>query len=207
VVVGRGPFATIVLGGVRVNFSLLPTRGVMVRGLCRFDVSGVSWRARAAIALAGPAATILEFLLGIALATDLWARSAPIARNILALSLLGLAISAIVNLLPRTAASRSAANVVANDGSQALAALRQRRARAPLPSPSHISNRDRSADPAQHRQIADQAAPPMALSLPHAPRPHGPSRLVGSPENSPLTERERDLTREATSVPPPRSEA
>lgn len=64
IMVGRGPWMRFSVGRIRVNFRLLPSRGVMIGGVCRYDGS-VSWRSRALISLSGPAATLVELLAGL----------------------------------------------------------------------------------------------------------------------------------------------
>lgn len=64
IMVGRGPWMRFPVGRIRVNFRLLPSRGVMIGGVCRYDGS-VSWRSRALISLSGPAATLVELLAGL----------------------------------------------------------------------------------------------------------------------------------------------
>jgi len=202
IIVGRGPYLSFTLRDVRINFSLLPARGVMIRGVCRHDPAGVSWRARAMIALAGPTTTILELLVGLDVATDFWHGGGPIIRNLLALSLVGLGASAVVNLLPRTTGHRSLARVVSNDGSQAVAALRLHRAGAPLPVPVPGPSR-RTGDcglavaPASRAADDQTAAPARVRRQPDPHRGPPPLRRAAEPEH------QRDLARARTSVAPP----
>jgi len=51
-IVGRGPWLTAQIGRFMVSFSPFPMRGVLVRGICRYDPAGISWRSRGWIALA-----------------------------------------------------------------------------------------------------------------------------------------------------------
>lgn len=128
VVVGRGPWATLTIGGVRVNFSPLPSRGVLIRGFCSYNQSEVSWRSRAWIALAGPAATFLTLILAFGFGADAWPGSGAMVRYLIVLSVLGLLLSMPVNLLPLRRDGRD----VANDGAKARAAFRLASAGAPL---------------------------------------------------------------------------
>lgn len=189
-IVGRGPYLWGTVGGVRMNFSFLPARGVRIRGVCRYEPGDVSWRDRAAVSLAGPLATLLE-LLGAAMVTvRLWSGAEPLVRNLLVLVVIGLAMSMLVNLAPNTIIS----GVLSNDGANALRALRNHRAGVPT-----------AARPAAVR-------PPTPMELPKGPRTTstGWTAPIPSTDRSastqPLTtmsEQDRDRARAATSVQPP----
>ena len=209
VTVGRGPFLSFAIDRVRVNFSFLPSRGVMIRGVCTSDVRGVSWRDRAVIALAGPAATSVELLVGIGIAAGLWAHAGLLARNLILLSLLGLACSVVVNLVPHKV------GIIANDGAQAVAALQRHRRHEPVPTGAAPAGAQPAAD-------GDAVTPADAVGglSPEAAVSNAPSALaatyratmVSAPAvasrsataYAELSERERDLARARTSVPPPR---
>lgn len=157
VIVGRGPYLRFTLDGVRVNFSPIPMRGVMVRGLCRYEFASVTWRSRAAIALAGPAANFLELLWVAAVAIELWHRTGPVTRNLFALGLVTLAASVLVNLIPLPIRRPSA--VLYNDGSIALAALLRHRAGTPPPVPAR--------ELTEPRRVSDMPSPVHAAAPEH----------------------------------------
>ncbi len=188
-IVGRGPYLSGTVGGVRMNFSFLPSRGVRIRGVCRYEAGEVSWLDRAVVSLAGPFATVLELLVVVSVMLRLWSGAEPLLRNLLALVVIGLGMSLLVNLIPRTVIP----GVLSNDGSNALRALRNHRAGVPP-----------AARPAAVR-------PPTAMRLPVGPRTSSTGRTAPSPSadpfasTQPLTISERDLerARAATSVPPP----
>lgn len=85
VIVGRGPFMRFTAGRAVVLFSVLPTRGVPFAGVCRYDPSGLPWRAIGWIALAGPLATAAE-LIGLVTAGPLLWTIGPLARFVVVLS-------------------------------------------------------------------------------------------------------------------------
>lgn len=187
VLVGRGPYMSPLIGGIRINFSLLPGRGVRIRGLCRYDPADVSWRARAAVALAGPLATLLELVATIAVTIALWPGAGSFVRNLLALVIGALALSLVVNLLPDTIVP----GLLANDGSTALAALRNHRAGRPL-APLHRT-RGAAVQPAPNSSTTTSPA--------HETSNDRPDAVAVAP--MPPLERELDRLRAITSVPPP----
>ena len=178
IMVGRGPWMRFRLGRVGVNFSPLPTRGVMIRGVCRYDGTGLSWRARAHVSLAGPAATFVELVGVAALALLVWPGSSPLLRNLIGYTLIGLAASLIVNLVPTNRGSGPGATTLPNDGSQALRALRL--------------HRDGTAPAETIAPAAVSATTPMA-----------PTPPLETYRQLAQTERERDAQRAAGSIPPP----
>ena len=189
VLVGRGPYMSGTIGRVRVNFSMLPGRGVRVRGLCRYEAADVRWRDRAAVSLAGPAATCLELIVGAAMTAAVWSSAGPIARNLLLLATIGLAVSVVINLVPSTIVP----GVLANDGANALLALRNHRAGLALATPT----RGQAA-------TSEPLMPPPAASPSGSPAPSHPSAAGAQTQSlGPISERERDLARAATSVSPP----
>lgn len=104
VVVGRGPFLRIRADSAVVLFSPMPTRGVPFSGICRYDPSGLSWRAIAAIALAGPLATLCELIALVAAAPAIWS-TGPVMRLVIMLTAACLISSLAVNLWPNRAAT------------------------------------------------------------------------------------------------------
>jgi hypothetical protein len=136
IMVGRGPYLRFSLGSVRVNFSFLPSRGVMIRGVCRYDASDLDWRSRAVIALSGPAATLLELLAGLAVARLVWSGAGTLERNLLLFSLIGLGSSLVINLAPIQLKRNGQATIFGNDGTQARAALARHRESASEPQPA-----------------------------------------------------------------------
>ena len=169
VLVGRGPHVSGTIGGVRVNFSMLPARGVRIAGLCRYEATQIGWRDRAAVSLAGPAATSLELIVVAGMTAGVWSSAGPVVRNLLLLATIGLALSVVINLVPNAIIP----GVLSNDGANALRALRNARAGLAL-------------------------APIPTLSQAVSPQPLTQTRPVAT-----MSERERDLARAATSVPPP----
>lgn len=134
VIVGRGPWLKFSLGRVRVHFSLLPSRGVMIGGICRYDAVGVPWRTRAVISMSGPAATMLEFLAGLGVAALVWHQSGSFVRNLIVLALIGLFTSVVFNLVPVTVKQQGVRRTLfANDGTNARAALKHHRRGTPHP--------------------------------------------------------------------------
>jgi hypothetical protein len=180
VAVGRGPYLRFAVDRVQVNFSFLPSRGVLFRGVCRFDPAGVSWRNRARLALAGPAATFVELCLAVAIAARIWGDAGALARNMIALAALGLLISLVMNLIPRTTGP------IPNDGAQARAALKNDRAQLALPKARATSPSPRPAIRKAVPMSAEVAA--FAARQPRAEPP---------PAIDPASERARK------SVPPP----
>lgn len=191
VIVGRGPYARFSLSRIDISFSFLPMRGVMFRGLCRYDPAGVSWRSRAFISLSGPAATLLELLLGLALARAVWPGADPFARNLIALSLIGLCMSLVVNLVPGTIKQGGVQKtLMANDGTKARAALRLHRQAAPLtPIGAPAAERPSAGD----SPIARPAPTKPPLSLEFGKANVGRARTAA----------ELDRERARTSIPPP----
>jgi membrane-associated protease RseP (regulator of RpoE activity) len=191
VMVGRGPYAKLAFAGVRVNFSLLPARGMMIAGVCRSDASEASWHDRAAIALAGPVATVFELLGVVVTASVVWSHAGPLPRNLLAVTAVGLLSGAVWNLIPRALAGG-----INNDGLQALTAVRNHRAGMPLP----------AVAPPVPAAAPDAPASAVAISAPVAvsarvPAPAAvPALVMGAVA---MSARELDLARARTSVPPP----
>ena len=182
IVVGRGPYLQFSLGQIRVSFSLLPNRGVMVRGICHYDGDGVAWRDRAVISLSGPAATLLELLAGVCLALVLWPHVGIFARDLIAFSLIGLLGSLLFNLLPVSMVHEGKRIAVANDGTKARVAMRLHRQRAPVPRVEAASQAPR-ANPTPTRtfapelpgaaRIAREDHARKSTSTPPPPRPAG----------------------------------
>lgn len=123
-IVGRGPWMSATCGNLRVRFSLVPGRGVRLRGACVYDPSGLSWRSIAWISLAGPIATGVTLAAVLAIAPALWAAGA-LARLIIFLTVIGLALSLIDNLIPRRLTPRAdAAKLGERDGWKARQAFK-----------------------------------------------------------------------------------
>ncbi len=194
VMVGRGPWARFKLGRVQVNFSLLPARGVLIRGVCRYQADGLAWRRRAWIALAGPAATLLELLLVVTLGRAGWSTAWPLVRALILLTGSGLLASALVNLIP---AHRKGA-VLPTDGWVARRSLQLHRQGAPPPRPKR-------ADPSCAG--APQLGPDGRLPAQSAPADPGQREAFDAEEAGHRLgqiQRQRDQERAKTSVPPPR---
>jgi membrane-associated protease RseP (regulator of RpoE activity) len=133
VIVGRGPWTNLVVGRVRVSFSLLPTRGVRMSGLCRYDASGLPWRSLAWIALAGPAATLSVLVLLIALVPAAWS-AGSFARVLIVLSAAAETVSLVVNLRMVTLQPGDDRAVITDyDGAKARRAFARHREGAPPP--------------------------------------------------------------------------
>lgn len=111
VTVGRGPWASAKGGRITVRFSLIPSRGVALRGLCVYDPSGLPWRSIGWISLAGPIATAITSAAILAAAPAIWP-AGTLARYIVVSTLLMLAESLIVNLTPRPQRPRPQAAIV-----------------------------------------------------------------------------------------------
>ena len=180
VLVGRGRYVSGTIGRVRVNFSMLPGRGVRIGGLCRYDAAQVGWRDRAAVSLAGPAATFLELIIVAGLTAATWSSAGAVIRNLLLLVTIGLAVSVVVNLVPAAIVP----GVLSNDGANALRALRNDRAGLAL------------------APALGPVATPQPLTP--APTPTDPFAADAGPQPlATMSERERDLARASTSIPPP----
>lgn len=124
VIVGRGPWISATCGKVTVRFSPVPPRGVRHRGVCVYNPSGLPWRSIGWISLAGPIVTGVTLAAVIAIAPALWGAGA-LARLIIFLTLLGLVLSLIVNLIPRQLTSQSgAAKIGERDGWRARLAFK-----------------------------------------------------------------------------------
>ncbi|HTX30789.1 MAG TPA: hypothetical protein VMD09_05355 [Solirubrobacteraceae bacterium] len=182
VVVGRAPYATFALDQVRVNFSFLPSCGVSYRGVCRFNPAGVSSRNRARIALAGPAATLVELCIAAAIGARVWDQASLFGRNLVAFILLGLVASLVVNLIPRNSGP------IPNDGAQALAALKHDRAQTQLP----IAAATRPSTRPRPRSKVPMSAEVKAYAA------AGPSAAA-----APVIDPEHDVKHARKSVPPP----
>jgi hypothetical protein len=157
IMVGRGPWMRFSLGKIRINFSLMPTRGVMIRGVCRYHAKDLSWRSRALVSLAGPTATLIELLGGLALARLIWPGVGTFGRNLIVLSLLGLIGSLIVNLLPINVRRDGKLVAFGNDGTHARLALRLHRGRAPT-----VGMQSAAADRRRDAGRARTSVPPPA---------------------------------------------
>jgi len=97
IVVGRPPAAEFALGGIKLQLSLLPPRGVMFAGLCAWDSRGVPWRTPAIVSLAGPAADLLQLAGCLGLISALGAQSVVMRHGFVILACV-LALRVIVNL-------------------------------------------------------------------------------------------------------------
>jgi hypothetical protein len=116
VTVGRGPWAPAKCSRITVRFSLMPSRGISLRGLCAYDPSGLPWRSIGWISLAGPIATAITFAVILAAAPTIWP-AGTLARYIVVSTLVMLTESLIANLMPRQrGAHRHAATVGNRDG-------------------------------------------------------------------------------------------
>lgn len=180
-VVGRGPWATFSLGSIRVNLSPFPSRGVLIRGFCRYEDADVSWQSRARIALAGPAATLVTLIAAIALGSDLWPGSGPTVRYLIVLTVVGLVASLAVNLLPVNRMGQT----MPNDGTKARTAIRLHRAGAPT------------------TNVEIKPVQPYSESEAQPQLPHGAASDPQPVRRLSELERRKDHDRAATSVPPP----
>lgn len=176
VVIGRGPWATFSLGEVRVNFSLLSTRSVLIGGFCRYDDADVDWRSRAWIALAGPVATALTLAVALGVGAEAWHSTGATVRYLIVLTVVALVASLAVNLLPLGRVGR----VMPNDGTKARAAFRLHRAGAPI-----------------------KAGAQSSLPVIGTPADGAPALTGQMARRASELERQKDLARAATSVPPP----
>lgn len=197
IMVGRGPWMRFSLGQMRINFSLLPSRGVMIRGVCRYQAASLSWRSRALVSLAGPAATLMELLGGLGLAAVLWPSAGPFGRNLIVLVLVGLVGSLVVNLSPMRINRGGNRVVVGNDGTRARLALRLHREGA-------------ATAPAQPVLPGFPVAPPTPNISSDPPAPRRGTEPLAAPAHAAVAssapailERRRDTERARTSVPPP----
>jgi hypothetical protein len=228
VVVGRGPWIKIGLGRITARFSLLPSRGVLMGGLCQFDVTGLPWRSIGWIALAGPLATLVELLALLTVAPLLWSRGAFV-RQLIFLWAVYLVASVLVNLSPRRQVAGSRHAVVAQcDGWRARQAFARHRAGFPVPRPAAPAQPSVTVrvgtgsqnhtfrvptDPEQRRRLAAELAqakavvdrggdPASLLELMERIRiPSPPATAADEAAGNP--ERRRDLDRAANSIPPP----
>ncbi len=133
IVVGRPPAAGFALGGIKLQLSPLPPRGVMFAGLCVWDSRGVPWRTIAIVSLAGPAADLLQLTGCLGLISVLGGQSAVIRHGFVILACV-LALRVIANLRPSCVEGRDGrATLFHRDGHQALLALRRAREKAPAP--------------------------------------------------------------------------
>lgn len=131
VVVGRGPFLRIQADPTLVLLSPMPTRGVPFSGICRYDPSGLPWRAIAVIALAGPFATLCELAALAAIAPAMWS-TAAVTRLMILLTAASLIASLTVNLWPsRAAGVPGQQRSIQRDGVTARLAYSRHRAGAP----------------------------------------------------------------------------
>jgi hypothetical protein len=157
---------------------------VQCGGLCAYDPSDASRLDHAAIALAGPLAS----LLGAAVTAVLWAHTGGALHGLLSVATFGGILAGIVNALPLTYQARRRADAprVRLDGLQALDALRRPRVSFPAPPPP----RDAKAGPVAERWAAEVDA---ASERARAAR----ARTNASRLRATASERR------ATSIPPP----
>jgi hypothetical protein len=136
VIVGRGPFLRFTAGRAVVLFSILPTRGVPFAGVCRYDPSGVPWRAIGWIALAGPLATAAE-LVGLVTAGPLLWTIGSLARFVLVLSAEVLIWTLVQSLRGHTSATPAGGSGrLLHDGDLARLAFARHQAGIPPAAPS-----------------------------------------------------------------------
>jgi hypothetical protein len=129
VVVGRGPHLRVRADPATVLFSVMPTRGVPLRGFCRYEPSGLPWLTIATIALAGPLATLMEIAAVGVFALAAWNGAAPPMRLLTFLTIVCLIASLVFNLWPgRAAAGPKGPATFRRDGLTALTAYRGHRA-------------------------------------------------------------------------------
>lgn len=179
-IVGRGPWITLKLGRVSARLSVLPTRGVRIAGVCRYDPSGMAWRRLAWVALAGPMATGLELVLVLGFAPMLW-NAGTFVHYLLVFSALGLLNSLFSNLLPRRAGEGDrTATVTQRDGWHARHAFARHRAGAAPPQAPAASGARPSreheielpphwapADPDRRRVFEDELRRALRPAAPH----------------------------------------
>ena len=196
VMVGRGPWARFSIRSIRVNFSVLPTRGVMTRGVCRYDREDLSWGEQAAVALAGPAATLAELLVLIVLAALTSRAGGPFERNVVVFAVAVLIAGLIVSLVPVHIGRGGEDGASRNDGTQALIALQLRRESVSAQPPRPSATAPKLPDPLLQPALLQPALLQPALLEPAVlQRTQLDAALV--------SERERDAARAPTSVPPP----
>jgi hypothetical protein len=136
VIIGRGPFLRFTAGRAVVLFSVLPTRGVPFAGVCRYDPSGLPWRAIGWIALAGPLATAAEFVGLVGAGPLLWNIGA-LARFVVVLSAEILIWTLVQSLRERTPAARGGGfGQRLHDGDLARLAFARHQAGIPPAAPS-----------------------------------------------------------------------
>jgi hypothetical protein len=130
IVVGRGPFLRVRAEPTLILFSVLPTRGVLFAGICRYNPAGLPWRSVAFIALAGPMASLVELLAAVLLGPAVW-HSGALARMLIVWTDIWLAVSLVVNLWPRGGATRPGTDrALRRDGDLARYAYARHRAAA-----------------------------------------------------------------------------
>jgi hypothetical protein len=164
VVVGRGPRLQFSLGRIRVHFGLVPSCSGLCRGVCRYDSKDLSWRSHAAIALSGPAATLLEFLTLLAFAPRVWHAATGFERQLIAFALVLLVMSLIVNLSPMRIKRDGRVVLIGNDFAKARVAIRMHRQGAPLSNPSLSASIQVSA--AQAAGVLDRDSDRKRTSIP-----------------------------------------
>lgn len=136
VIVGRGPFMRFTAGRAVVLFSVLPTRGVPFAGVCRYDPSGLPWRAIGWIALAGPLATAAQLISLVTAGPLLWTIG-PLARFVVVLSAEVLIWTLVQSLRERTPASPAGGSGrLLHDGDLARLAFARHQAGIPPAAPS-----------------------------------------------------------------------
>jgi hypothetical protein len=225
VVVGRGPWLTVLVGRVTVRFSPLPTRGVQVAGLCRYDPRGLSWRSRGWISLAGPVATFLQLLALCAVGSLFW-RAGAMLRYVVLLWAFALIASLVANLVPRRARlDRDRAAVTQRDGWNAKRAFALHHAghptsRGPLPSTVVVAGAPEielpphwaPADPELRRVFEDELRRALRPAVPgEDPEERGRleaqlrAALTPPSQTSPPSARpeRQEPDRAKTSIPPP----
>lgn len=133
VVVGREPWARLTVGRLDMRVSPVPARGVSFPGICIYESTGIPWRSRGVIALAGPLATLIELAALAAVAPALW-HAGAVVRGVILLTAGGLVASLVTNLSREPLdGNRSRAVVVQRDGWNARRAFALHRQGAPPP--------------------------------------------------------------------------
>ena len=223
VMVGRGPWLTVKVRRTTVHFSVLPTRGVQVAGVCRYDASGLTWKQLGWIALAGPLATAAQLILVLTISPFLWAHG-PTIRYVIVLWAIGLISSLVINLMPqRPSRSGERARVLRRDGARAREAFARHKAAAPRPQPiRRAATHDPEAELPPHWAPADpekrrifEAELRRALQPPQPGEDPDERRRIEARMRVALTPpdetyrqlaaitQQRDRSRSETSTPPP----
>jgi tetratricopeptide (TPR) repeat protein len=184
-------------GQVRISFSPVPVVGSQVAGICRYRPDGVDWRTRGWISLAGPAATMLELLVVLAL-LPVWSHAGVIVRDVCAVGAAMLAVNLVTNLMPTPLVRDKQGRVVlGRDGWNAREAFLNARVAVPVLGAAAAAASLPEVEATAGRAAISKAVAPAADQMGSAPAPDpapvAPPAGAASEPGTPSTSAPRTL--------------